>query len=492
MIPVVMAAASTALFHATIPATANVFGAGAGGAAANGGGTAPIRIVLHGARTVQITQARGRVSCCGGGNTFNDADGGRYYRTDILSSGGISGIVAPVNMFLVGVFVGAHPSPGAGPARLNVTGMRRTSDAYPQLNQTFFVGSGRYVRPGATGVRRMHVPAGATSLVLGFADSNGFHGTPGAYDDNVGNVAVQGRLLNVSPVPPRTSTANLIVNGSFERPAVSGSFATYGRGTQIPGWRVTMGTVDVIGPNWRPADGRQSLDLDGTPGPGAIAQAIRSIPGRAYTLRFALAGNPECAPSLKRLRIAIGNIARTYTFDASHTSDGAMGWRFEQLVFSAHGSATYVKFTSLDAPGSDCGPALDAISVTARAHASSAGHKPPARPAPKPCYVNSYAYAKIGPCFGRVGTQLVVTLLRSMKVRPARLRLDRVLVNGVPAVVLQALSGSGTAPGSVYIARANKKLCAGPGFPKTWSVTLIDVNGRRQGQIGSFTITGCP
>lgn len=400
--------------------------------------------------------------------------------------------------------------------------------------------------------------------------------------------------------------AALIVNGSFEQPAVSGSFATYAAGaTQIPGWRITKGTVDVIGPQWHPAAGRQSLDLDGTPGPGSIVQTIHTIPGRMYTLRFALAGNPECAPSLKRLRVAVGRVVRTYTFDASHTSDAAMGWKSEQIPFAAAGPATTVSFASLDTGGSNCGPALDAISVTAgstRAPAPAANWSgmwtgngyycvggplpaeriritqrgnslvavkvtgdrcvpagnvtwqatisgsrlqgrgqgaqpgqslqsvpitgqlrnadtiaiywggggqpplvftrnggasvpspaPPSGPAPKPCYVNSYAFAKIGPCFGPIGTRLAVTLLRAMKSPPAKLRFDRVLVNGVPAVVMQVLTGSGTSAGSVYTASADKKLCAGPGFPKTWTVTLVDANGKRQGQIGSFTITGCP
>jgi len=158
------------------------------------------------------------------------------------------------------------------------------------------------------------------------------------------------------------ASKNLIANGSFERPETN-SFTTLSRGShEIPGWQITLGTVDIIGANWQAASGKQSLDLDGTPGPGGIAQSFSTVPGLKYTLTFSLAGNPECAPSIKKLLVKVASVRKRYSFDASHTSDSAMGWRKISLEFTAKDKRTTLAFISLDA-ASNCGPALDAIAV---------------------------------------------------------------------------------------------------------------------------------
>ncbi|HEV2262781.1 MAG TPA: hypothetical protein VGR69_10890 [Candidatus Rubrimentiphilum sp.] len=183
--------AATSTFHVTVGAKANIFGAGAGGVNANGGGTAPVKIPIPtGANAVEVAQAVGMVSC-GGGCGLNGANGGPFFRTNIQSSGGVSGIIGPVNMFLVGVFVGL-PSPAPpGPSRLDVTAMRRIVSVSPQLNQTFFVGTGK----AAKAVRRIRIPSGARYFLLGFADGNGVSGPPGAYNDNTGALNVRGSFL---------------------------------------------------------------------------------------------------------------------------------------------------------------------------------------------------------------------------------------------------------------------------------------------------------
>lgn len=179
-------------FLVTVSAQANVFGAGAGGPKANGGGTAPVHVaVQRGATYVMVNFAHGKVSCCGSGGPYNDANGGTAYTTDILSSGGISGVIdTKAHFFLLGVFIAGTPH-GSGPARLNVTGAQLLRAVTPQLNQTFFVGDGHY---SVRNLRRINIPFGAHWLVLGFADSNGFHGPPGAYSDNVGSLLVSGYM----------------------------------------------------------------------------------------------------------------------------------------------------------------------------------------------------------------------------------------------------------------------------------------------------------
>lgn len=109
-------------------------------------------------------------------------------------------------------------------------------------------------------------------------------------------------------------------------------------------------------------------------------------------------------------------------------------------------------------------------------------------PPVKPCYVNSGALAAVGPCFGPVGQAISVTELQPMADPPYQLRFERVPVNGVKSVVLAPISGPTGARG----ATAPAELCIGPGFPKKWSVWLIDGHGALRGEIGEFTATGCP
>lgn len=186
------------VFTVTVDARGNVFAAGVGGLQKNGGGHKPTVVNISSQSKRQIvtfTSVLGKVSCCGNGNTLNGPEGGTNAggSTDIQSSGGIAGIIDHNRtMFLTGVFVG-YPGPAApGPARRDVTYDSGKTDLNPQLNQTFYIGTGKVLGSGA--YQRFHVPQGANRLVLGFADAFSFHGAPGAFDDNVGQLTVKFRI----------------------------------------------------------------------------------------------------------------------------------------------------------------------------------------------------------------------------------------------------------------------------------------------------------
>ncbi|HJZ78867.1 MAG TPA: hypothetical protein VKD91_00935 [Pyrinomonadaceae bacterium] len=165
-----------------IDARANVFRAGTGEADALGGGV-PAPSVTFDARAGNVltfSSVSGRVSCCSGGEQFNDADGGTFAGgvTDVESAGGISGITHPnKTMFLVGVFTDNSAAAAPGPARLEAT---TPANLTPKLFQTFFIGTGKG--------REFRVPPNASRLYLGFADAYNFTGAPGSYDDNVGEL----------------------------------------------------------------------------------------------------------------------------------------------------------------------------------------------------------------------------------------------------------------------------------------------------------------
>ena len=175
-------------FTVKINAKSNIFRAGGGDADSTGGGEpAPSVTFRSGAGNVlTFSNVSGTVSCCSGGEEFNDADGGSFAGgvTDVESAGGISGITHPSKtMFLVGVFTDNSTAQSPGPPRLEATS---GENQRPALFQTFFIGTGKGVE--------IQVPPTASHLYLGFADASAFTGVPGSYDDNVGELKAVFRI----------------------------------------------------------------------------------------------------------------------------------------------------------------------------------------------------------------------------------------------------------------------------------------------------------
>ncbi len=120
---------------------------------------------------------------------YNDPSGtgGNDDKTANLGMGSISGLTAPGEGYLVGVFT-LNTVSGEPPPALEFK-KRRPNSLSPLLNQSFFVGDGR-VKDGLGPRVNFTVPAGATNLYLGISDSC-FYGyknrnVPGCYYDNSG------------------------------------------------------------------------------------------------------------------------------------------------------------------------------------------------------------------------------------------------------------------------------------------------------------------
>lgn len=190
-----------------VDAQANIFAAGEAAplAAAGGGGVLPSLFSFAAGSGLVLTfsSVTGTVSCCGGGGTFNGADGGPFASgsTDVNSASGVSGILHDgLSMFLVGVFTdGTNPADPA-PARLDFTGATGFTDLSPLLNQSFFIGDG-LTGIGSGAVQQFHVPDGATTLFLGFADAFNFDGDPSFYGDNVGELSATFAVAASVPEP---------------------------------------------------------------------------------------------------------------------------------------------------------------------------------------------------------------------------------------------------------------------------------------------------
>jgi choice-of-anchor C domain-containing protein len=159
-----------------------------------------------------------------------------------------------------------------------------------------------------------------------------------------------------------SASAATIVNGGFEQPGTfNGNFQTLSAGsTNLTGWTIDSGSIDLINAYWTPSEGSYSIDLDGS-SVGSISQLIMDLTiGQSYTILFDLAGNPDGNPIVKTLEVSAGGTSAQYTFDKSGKTRANMGWETTSFVFTAQGTSETLRFASLTG-GSVFGPALDNV-----------------------------------------------------------------------------------------------------------------------------------
>jgi choice-of-anchor C domain-containing protein len=171
---------------------------------------------------------------------------------------------------------------------------------------------------------------------------------------------VAATLVGLIAIP---ASASLITNGSFESgPPISGYIALPGGSTVIPGWTVTGNSIDVVDGEWVASDGRRSVDLDGTPGPGGISQAFATNPGSAYRVEFDVAGNVTDVPVIKLFRVSAAGQSQDMWFDTTGKTKTNMGWEPRSFTFTATDSQTTLAFQSLDT--SYYGAVIDNVRVS--------------------------------------------------------------------------------------------------------------------------------
>ncbi|MFI9329381.1 choice-of-anchor C family protein [Kitasatospora sp. NPDC052868] len=177
-------------------------------------------------------------------------------------------------------------------------------------------------------------------------------------------IAATSVLLASAATTASAQTVSRFDDGSFEYPrAAANGFTPLAAGQTIGPWRVTAGSVDLIGAGfWQAAEGDQSVDLNGS-NSGAVAQTFSTVPGATYTVTYALAGNPAGAPALKTGSALIdGQNFQDFSFNTTGKSFTNMGYVGRQFTFQATGSATSIGFTSTTA-NSAYGPVVDDVQI---------------------------------------------------------------------------------------------------------------------------------
>ncbi|MFE2918255.1 choice-of-anchor C family protein [Kitasatospora indigofera] len=171
-------------------------------------------------------------------------------------------------------------------------------------------------------------------------------------------------LLAATGATASAQTVSRFDDGSFENPrAAVNSFNTLTAGQTVGPWRVTAGSVDLIGAGfWQAAEGDQSVDLNGR-GPGAVAQTFSTVPGATYTVTYALAGNPGGGPALKTGSALVdGQDFQEFSFNTTGKSFTNMGYVNRQFTFRATGAATDIAFASTTTTG-PYGPVVDDVRI---------------------------------------------------------------------------------------------------------------------------------
>jgi hypothetical protein len=174
--------------------------------------------------------------------------------------------------------------------------------------------------------------------------------------------------------------ANLIVNGSFENPAVAaGSYME----NNIAGWTVVGGTVAVVSGTFSaeccvfPAeDGNQWVDLTGVTSNAVegVEQAVSTTPGTLYTLSFYV-GNVYDPTGIfgttSTVDVKLGGINGTLLYVATNnsTTTGTQVWTQFTTTFTATASSTTLDFLNAD-PSNDNSNGLDNVVLTGNASAS--------------------------------------------------------------------------------------------------------------------------
>jgi len=155
---------------------------------------------------------------------------------------------------------------------------------------------------------------------------------------------------------------NIIQNGGFELPKVDSTggntVSSYLSSSQaITGW--TTSNVDIVTHGlWSPAEGTQSLDLNGSSA-GWIQQVVATQPNQFYLLAFAYSANTDLSayPQNKRFRVMwSGSPVETLTVAATNP----IRWSRDTLLLMGTGRDS-LRFESLVT--GNAGPALDDISL---------------------------------------------------------------------------------------------------------------------------------
>lgn len=184
--------------------------------------------------------------------------------------------------------------------------------------------------------------------------------------------AVGGILL--SSTGAYAGVTELVTNGSFESPAVSGAFQQFTSG--IPGWTASAGIEiqanGALGAGQGTSFGNQYAEL-GVESPSTYSQTLATVAGTTYDYSFYLSARPGTGTNAVSVGLT-GNVSKTF----SATDSGSVNFEKFTGTFVATGLSSVLSFTPVNLTDPGAGDLLDNVSVTTSGSGSAAVPLPPA------------------------------------------------------------------------------------------------------------------
>ena len=147
-------------------------------------------------------------------------------------------------------------------------------------------------------------------------------------------------LLLLSLGTPALAADSIVVNGSFESPALpAGSWNWY---SSIPGWRTVSGYAIEI-QAWDALDGGQVVELDSNSS-SAMEQVLPTTAGKSYDLSFGF--SPRVGVSDNRMGVYWGGTLLKIV-DANGASNNKNQWTRYTLRVTASSGNTALRFADL-------------------------------------------------------------------------------------------------------------------------------------------------
>jgi hypothetical protein len=175
-----------------------------------------------------------------------------------------------------------------------------------------------------------------------------------------------------------SAAANLIKNGSFEKPVVpAGSFQNFATGQSFTGWKVVgaTGVVSVVsgtfqsqGFTFNAKAGAQWIDLTG---PGSktatgVAQSVATTAGTSYQLTFWV-GNINDPGGIfgvsSTVKVFVNGALKLTAVNSLHPTNHKQAWKEFTLTIKATSSHTRISFINGD-PSTDDSNGLDAVHLS--------------------------------------------------------------------------------------------------------------------------------
>jgi hypothetical protein len=175
-----------------------------------------------------------------------------------------------------------------------------------------------------------------------------------------------------------SATANLVKNGSFEKPVVpAGSFQNFATGQSFTGWKVTgaTGSVSVVsgtfqsqGFTFNAKAGAQWIDLTG---PGSktatgVVQSVATTPGTTYQLTFWV-GNINDPGGMfgvsSTVKVFVNGALKLTAVNSLHPANHKQAWKEFTLKIKATASHIMISFINGD-PSTDDSNGLDAVQLS--------------------------------------------------------------------------------------------------------------------------------